>query len=127
VAGPKGQVQTVPLEKVLPGRWQATFQAPDRGIYSGQMLLEKDGTPLDSRFFTVSRGFSQEFLLEPINQKALDALAAGTGGVVSPDPKTVFLKKDRQAGIERELWPWLALCALLAFLVDVGVRRWPER
>lgn len=127
VAGPKGQVQTVALEKVLPGRWQATFSAPERGIYSGQMLLERDGTPLDSRFFTVSRGFSQEFLLEPINKKSLEALATGTGGEVSPNPKTVFLKKDRQAGIERELWPWLALCALLAFLVDVGVRRWPER
>ena len=126
VAGPDGQVQTVELDKVLPGRWQATFPAPERGIYSGQVLLEKDGTPLDAKFFTVSRGFSQEFLLDPLNKKGLEALTSGTGGEMSPDPKTVFLKKDRHAGIERELWPWLALLAVLGFLVDVGIRRWPE-
>ncbi len=127
IAAPNGKVQTTTLDKVLPGRWTASFRAPERGIYSGQIVLERDGKPLDSRFFTLSRGYSQEYLLDPINQSFLDSLASQTGGSVSPDPKTVFLKKDRRAAEEQELWPWLALFALAGFVLDVGIRRWPER
>lgn len=126
VAEPGGQVRTVPLEKALPGRWTATFPAVDRGIYVGQVLLKRGGQPLDSRFFTVSRGFSQEFLLAPVDRTGLEKLAAATGGRVSPDPQTIFHQKDRRAALERELWPWLALLALLCFVGDVGVRRWPS-
>lgn len=127
VSGPDGKVQTTTLEKILPGRWTTSFQAPQQGIYSGQVLLEQNGVPLDSRFLTFSRGFSQEFLLDPVNHKYLSDLARQTGGEISPDPATIFLKKDRRASVEKELWPWLALLALLCFILDVGLRRWPER
>ncbi len=127
LSGPEGKTEMLPLEKALPGRWRAMLPAAERGVYSGQIVLEKAGTPMDTRFFTFSRGYSQEFLLEPVAEKELAALARGTGGEVSPDPKTVFLKKDRTAPVEREMWPWLALAALLGFVLDVAVRRWPER
>lgn len=127
VAGPDGKVQTLPLEKRLPGRWTVDFRAEDRGIYSAQILLEKNGQPVDSRFLTLSRGFSREFLLEPVNTDGLSELTNRTGGTLSPDPKTIFLQKDRRAAVERELWPWLALLALLGFVADVSIRRWPER
>jgi uncharacterized membrane protein/uncharacterized protein YegL len=127
VAGPDGKVRTISLEKVLPGRWTANFPATARGIYSGQVLLERAGAPVDSRFFSTAKGFSQEYLLEPPDLKTLTALAKGTRGQVSPDPKTVFLTKDRHALFERELWPWLGLLALFCFVGDVGIRRWPSR
>lgn len=127
IAAPNGKVQTLALDKILPGRWTTSFPAPERGIYSGQIVLDRDGKPLDSRFFTLSRGYSQEYLLDPINRSFLDSLATETGGSVSPDPKSVFLKKDRWATVEQELWPWLTLFAAIGFLLDVGIRRWPER
>lgn len=127
VAGPNGKVQTIPLDQTLPGRWTASFAAPDRGIYSGQLQLKNAAGPVDSRFFTLTRGFSPEFRLEPPDRERLRALAETTGGTVSPDPATIFQAKDRTAVREYELWPWLALLALLIFVGDVGVRRWPEK
>lgn len=126
LAGPDGTVQTVALDKTLPGRWVGTFDAPDRGIYSGQIQLQNAAGPIDSRFFTLTRGFSPEFRFEPVNQDLLKSMAETTGGTVSPDPTTIFKDKSRSAIREYELWPWLALLALLGFVGDVAVRRWPE-
>ena len=126
IAGPDGHVFTIPLEKSLPGRWLARFPSADRGIYSGQILLEKNGERLDTKFFTFSRGYSQEFLLEPPDIRFLESLASETGGSVSPDPAKVFRNDSRTAPLEYELWPWLLLFAILGFVGDVGVRRWPD-
>jgi len=127
LAGPDGKAQEIPLEKTLPGRWVAEFAAPQKGIYSAQVLLTREGQPADSRFFTFSRGFSKEFLFDPPDRDFLSRLAGETGGAVDPDPKTVFTKKDRKASLEEELWPLLALLALAGFVLDVAARRWPER
>lgn len=126
ISTPSGKVLTLPLEKTLPGRWTARFPCPDRGIYSGQVLIEKNGAHLDSKFFTLSRGYSQEYLLEPPDTRFLESLALGTAGNVSPDPKKVFRADTRTAPVELELWPWLLLFSLLAFTGDVATRRWPD-
>lgn len=127
LADPDGNARELPLEKTLPGRWETTFAAPLKGIYSAQMLLARDGQPVDSRFFTYSRGYSKEFLFDPPDREFLSSLASETGGVIDPDPKTVFTRKDRRASLEEELWPLLALLALAGFVLDVAIRRWPER
>lgn len=123
---PAGKVLAVPLEKTLPGQWSARFPCPDRGIYSGQVSIEKNGERLDSKFFTLSRGYSREFLLDPPDTNFLESLARETGGTVSPDPAKVFREDSRTAPVELELWPWLLLFSLLAFTGDVAVRRWPD-
>lgn len=76
------------MEKVLPGRWRVEVPVPEKGIYSGQIVLEKDGTPVDKRFFTVTRGFSREYLLEEPDEEGLRALE--TGGTWNPDPAQRF-------------------------------------
>ncbi len=126
VAAPGGEVRTIPLRKVMPGRWVASFETEERGITSGQVVLERGEELFESRFFTHSRGFSAEYRMEGVNERWLGDLAAGTGGVVGPDGGSVFLEDERTAAAERELWPWLALAGLLIFVGDVGIRRWPE-
>ncbi len=126
LSDPSGKVTSVPLEKVLPGRWVATIPNVQRGITSGQVVLEKNGEPFDARFFTVASGYSQEFMLEPPDTKFLESLAGQTGGTVSPDPATIFSNDTRTASVEVELWPWLLLVALLGLVCDVGIRRWPN-
>ncbi|MEX1118098.1 MAG: VWA domain-containing protein [Terrimicrobiaceae bacterium] len=125
LSDPSGKVSSIPLQKVLPGRWIATIPHVQRGITSGQIVLEKNGEPFDARFFTVSRGYSQELLLEPPDTNFLKTLTEKTGGTNSPDPATIFQTDTRTASMELELWPWLLLVALMGLVCDVGIRRWP--
>lgn len=126
LADPEGNLATYPLEQVMPGRWEAEVPANLPGVYSGQVFLERNEQPFDTRFFTFSRGFSPEFLLRPPDETFLRSLASETGGEFEPDPARVFQQRDRQASSEQELWPWLALLALLLFPFDVAIRRWPD-
>ncbi len=126
VVSADGKDQDVPLEKILPGRWRGEFAVEGPGISSGQVTFEKNGQPAQSAFFTHTRGYSQEFLLDPPAMESLGRLAAATGGALSPEPAAVLAADDRLAPVERELWPWLALAALLLFVVDVALRRWPD-
>lgn len=127
LSDPGGKMRSIALEQQRPGRWQARFPVPQEGIYSGQLQLEAAKAPFDTRFFTLTRGFSREFLLEPPNRPLLERLARETRGTLAPDPATLFQTRDRTALRDYELWPWLSLAALLWFVGDVGVRRWPER
>lgn len=126
ISNPSGEAETVVLHKKLPGRWQAEFPVSERGVYSGQIQVKDGETLLDTRFFTLSRGFSREYLMEPTDTEGLTALAAQTGGSFSPDPTTVFKDDTRSAVREHPLWPWLALAALILFVLDVAARRWPD-
>jgi Ca-activated chloride channel family protein len=126
IVSPLGESQEIALEKQMPGQWAASFVTPDRGVYSGQVVLKKKGEPVETRFFTVTRGFSPEYLLKEPDHSFLSALSSATGGVFSPDPATIFLNPDRSAAVEHELWPWLVLLASLVLVSDTGLRRWPE-
>jgi hypothetical protein len=126
LSDPTGKVSTIPLQKILPGRWVAEIPNVRRGISSGQVLLEKQGEPVDTRFFTLSHGYSQEFLLDLPDARFLESLTRETGGTLSPDPATIFKNDTRTAPIERELWPWLLLLCVLGLVCDVGIRRWPD-
>jgi len=126
LVGPDGEAKSLTLQKTAPGRWVGSFPARAEGVYTGQVKFERDGEPIDTRFFTAARGFSREFLLDPPDEKLLASLAESTGGNLDPDPAKVFFERDRTAPVEYDLWPWLALLALVGFVADVGIRRWPD-
>ncbi len=123
---PGGKVAAVPLEKIRPGHWEARYPLTERGIIFGQAQLTHGEQILDSRVFTYTRGFPREFLMEPLALESLTTLATATGGSVNPDPAAIFRADRRTAVREHELWPWLALAAVLLFVTDVGIRRWPS-
>ena len=52
-------------------------------------------------------------------------LAAETGGVVAPAPGQVLSAGGDRVVRSRALWPLLALLALIAYLLDLSVRRVP--
>ncbi len=122
---PGGGVATVPLEKVRPGEWAGTLPLEKKGITFGVARLNRGEEVLESRVFTHTRGVSREFLFEPPALDLLQSVADATGGRLHPDPRTLFEGDHRTALREHELWPWLALAALLLFVGDVGIRRWP--
>lgn len=64
-------------------------------------------------------------MARPPDEALLGALAAKTGGSLNGAARGIWTD-DRRALQEKELWPWLATLALVLFLVDVALRRWPR-
>jgi len=125
--GPDGEANSQRLEKEMPGKWSADFDTSGKGVYSGQLRFERDGEVLDTSFFTHTRGFSEEFLLQPMNNEWMEEITNLTGGQLSPLSETFLADDQREAITEHELWPWLLIVAALLFVGDVASRRLPER
>ena len=69
--------------------------------------------------------YPDEYRFLPADDAALRALAAETGGVVGPTPAQVLSANGDRVVRSRALWPILALLGLIAYLLDLSVRRVP--
>lgn len=118
----EGHSSKLPLQTVAPGRFTAHWPGK-RGAYHAQIVLKRGNEVVDRQYISASAGYPDEFLLRPADETKLRALAKETGGAFNPGPKE--LPNDRFAPVEWELWPWLALAALLLFIADVAAKRWP--
>ena len=125
VSGPDGGQRKVPLEKITSGRYEARWPAGQPGAYHTQVTFTKDGETVDRQSLGVTAGYPLEFLPRAPDEGLLRSLSEQTGGALNPDPQDLW-KDDRTATEERELWPWLASLALLLFLGDVALKRWPR-
>jgi Ca-activated chloride channel family protein len=68
---------------------------------------------------------SDEYRAFPPNMGLLKAIAEQTGGKVAPTVEELFARNGDQSRHSYPLWPWLALAGLLAYLLDVFLRRAP--
>ncbi|PPT77552.1 hypothetical protein XaplCFBP3122_06235 [Xanthomonas arboricola pv. populi] len=115
--------EAVPLEEKAPGLFMAE-QEWDAGrdalaeLRQGELLLRaadrahSDVAPADR--------------LASADALPLAALARLTGGRYTRDPASLPPPPRRGGGwAVLELWPWLALSALLAYLAELLYRRWP--
>ena len=69
--------------------------------------------------------YPDEYRFLPADEEALGMLAAETGGVVAPTPAQVLSAGGDRVVRSRALWPLLALMALIAYLLELSVRRVP--
>lgn len=69
--------------------------------------------------------YPDEYRFLPADEEALTVLAAETGGVIAPTPAQVLAAGGDRVVRSRALWPLLALLALIAYLLDLSVRRVP--
>ena len=69
--------------------------------------------------------YPDEYRFLPADAAALGALAAETGGVVGPTPAQVLSANGDRVVRSRALWPILALLGLIAYLLELSVRRVP--
>lgn len=69
--------------------------------------------------------YPDEYRFLPPDDEALALLAAETGGVVAPTRAQVLAPGGDRVIRSRPLWPLLALMALIAYLLDLSVRRTP--
>jgi Mg-chelatase subunit ChlD len=124
IGSPKGEVKTVALDQVAPGRYAAQVPADEQGAYLVQVSQAATGqaTPVaQTSGFTVP--YSPEFGGQPTDVGLLRQLAASTGGAVLTSPADSFAHNLRPADSAQPIWPYLIAAVVPLFLLDVAIRR----
>lgn len=125
VSAPDGTQSQIPLVKRAPGSYEARWPANQPGAWHTQVTFTKDGGAVERQSLGLTAGYPVEFLPRPPDEALLRQISEQTGGSLNPPADSVW-RDDRSASEEKELWPWLASLALLLFLADVALRRWPK-
>ncbi len=129
LVSPKGQQQTIRLEQMGPGRYEAHFATPEVGAYLINLTEYADGKPRASQAIGASVNYSPEFQATEPNLHLLRRLAETVGGrLLQPvgrnaPESSAFLHQRERTFQPRDLWEWLFRMAVLLFVADVGVRR----
>jgi hypothetical protein len=121
IAGPDGQTSIIALPQTAPGRYEATFDASETGLY---MVNVRD---LDHRGIGQSIGlatpYSPEYRNIPPNTALLSDLSHATGGRYLESPEQVFHNTRLwNVGVD-DLAPGCLVLAALLLLVDIAWRR----
>ncbi len=118
------ETTSLPLANTGPGRYELRSRLSRDGSGADLTLIVRQGEEVvDHQSLVLAKSYPDEFLLQPLDEGLLRRIASDTGGVYAPEPDA--LADSRTAPAERELWPWLVGLAMLLFLADVAVRRWP--
>lgn len=125
VVDPRLQGQTVRLQQVAPGRYEAEF-SPDR---EGAYFIRVAGAGAEQTVGVAQTtgwvlSYSPEYRLREPNTSLLQDIANLTGGRSAIEsPETVFRHDIREERATTSLWPWLLLAAVLLLPIDIAVRR----
>ncbi|MEO8205307.1 MAG: VWA domain-containing protein, partial [Chthoniobacterales bacterium] len=124
---PSEKTQKVTLHPTAPGRLEAWWPTKEKGAYHMQATLRNGKEPMETQYYSIATGYSDEFLLQPPDEKLLRKIAQETGGIFNPTPEQILENDKRTAPWENDLWPWFAALSLLCFVTDIAVRRWPDK
>ena len=126
---PKQEGQALRLTQTGPGRYEAEFDARDRGNYIVN-LAYRVGQGADALSGTLRTGvsvaYSPEYSQLQANLSLLEELRARTKGrmLAAADPKVVFDRTGlAPAEARHALWENLVQWMVVLFLVDVAIRR----
>jgi Ca-activated chloride channel homolog len=119
----------VELQPIAPGIYQArTVIAPTPlpirvDLQTTKGISDAALARLGPRF--LDYGQLDEFRYQPPNVELLKALSRETGGRYAPQAEQVFEAHGDRVGQRTEMWPWLAVAALLFYLLEILFRRAP--
>jgi hypothetical protein len=118
-----GFERPVPLLQVGLGRYEADVSLPRLAEAGWRFRVSGSGEPAPEAALTPL--LEAERRLAPPDAETLARIAASTGGRFGPDAETALLHRGTAGRVPTALLPWLAAGALLAWLLDIGVRRGP--
>ncbi|MDR3707886.1 MAG: VWA domain-containing protein [Capsulimonadaceae bacterium] len=121
VASPNGATRDVKLEQSAAGRYDATFDAADTGLYTVH-VRDNDRTATGETV-ALAVPYSPEYQNVPPNADLLRQISRATGGRFGPDPKTVFHNTRLWDVGDDPLMPSCLLLAALVLLLDIAWRR----
>ncbi len=116
-----GDSFTTELEQTGPGRYRAIVDLDHEGIYMANIRYVEDGEEQAYPLATAVP-YSPEFGVQR-STNLLAELADATGGRVLESPDRVFELTQTPAREYQDVWPWLILAALIAWVADIGVRQ----
>ena len=125
---PKGERREVPFQQTAPGRYEASFELSEYGAFvlRAEHTRERDDGSLASvgvSYGQVSNPYPLEYAsFEPDVERLRRAASVG-GGSLDPDVAAIFDPAGEQITYREPLWSRFALAAILAFLLDLLVRR----
>ncbi|HWE64401.1 MAG TPA: VWA domain-containing protein [Chloroflexota bacterium] len=123
ITGPDGTMQTVPLLQDAPGHYGAAIAAHTPGVYAVQLDQFDGATELQRTTGAVTVPYSPEYLPGGSDLDLLTAIAAADTAPSLQRPGDAFSASGLPPiQVSRDVWPLLALFALLLFPLDVAVR-----
>lgn len=129
VIRPDGGISVIGLRQSGAGTYQVRLPI-DRSVQMERYeLVDSPGLPrqasLRAGTRTLHQDFPDEYRALPPDLELLEALARATGGKVAPAVAEIFARQGDESRTTKPLWPWLALLALVFYLLDIAVRRSP--
>jgi uncharacterized membrane protein len=128
VRGLPGEPVEAVMRQAAPGTYELRLPVPPG--QSGRLRFELvGGVPAEmgkaAGIRELTPPFPDEFRLRAPDTALLQALAAETGGVFSPQPAQVFASYGDVATLRHPAWPWLLATGLMLYLIDLFLRRSP--
>ena len=123
VIEPGGAGVVLQVDQVGPGTYQAKY--PLHTSPDSPYLFRLSADDLEAQSRELFYAYTDEYRLYPPNTELLVAVAEQTGGKVLPEPEEIFDDYGESASVPTPLWPFFAALALLAYLLDIGMRRAP--
>jgi secreted protein with Ig-like and vWFA domain len=128
IVAPDGITQTVDLQQVAPGRYQAALPAGQPGAYwAGILAIPPDSASPEATLKDTAgwvQSYSPEYHnLQPEPQALARLSAMAGGGVIQDDAQSIFSHDLAATSASRPVWPWLLAAAAILLPLDVAVRR----
>jgi hypothetical protein len=125
VAGPDGDHEQVPLERVSDTEFRVSRPASDQGTYAaGVSLTGADGAPILTTSALATQSYPPEYLPGDPDVGALARVSELADGRGEISAASAFDPAGLEAGVQRRhLGKWLLLAAALLWPLDVILRR----
>ncbi len=125
---PSKTTRQLPLEQVAPGRYEASFELRRYGSFALKAEHRRRGDEPSRAPESVSHGqisypYPQEYASFAPDLERLTRFAVIGDGSVDPSPEAVFAPGSATLTVEQPLWDRLLLGAVVAFLLDLALRR----
>ncbi len=123
VIGPDGSRESLELQQVAAGLYEATYELPAYGPYRLEAEHTLDGDTVAVSFGALTWPYPDEYqTFEPRVETGRRA-AALTGGGIDPTPDELWDPGDELTEYRDELWPHALFAALALFVLDLLMRR----
>jgi Ca-activated chloride channel family protein len=121
--GASPQSETLAFEQVAPGRYMAPFKIPASGDYVLTVARTSSDGQTEVTNTAICVPYSPEYAAAFSNDALLSQIAEATGGRVMSGTDNPFDRTGSKVPVKKDVWPFLLVLGIVAFPVDVAIRK----